>query len=101
MERLIFLLLLVSLAVWLWKSRRWVDALFGATVVFAISVLLTGYELLGSYKNTQWQGVSLISVALLVMLGLSITARLFSTKKQGGERLDSEQSSQRDDSMAE
>lgn len=101
MGRLIFLLLLMALAVWLWKSRRWVDALFGATVVAAISALLTGYELLGSYNKTEWQGVALISVGLLVMLGLSIAARVFSTKQQGGERHGCEQSNQRDESTAE
>jgi thiol:disulfide interchange protein len=101
MGRIIFLLLLMALAVWLWKSRRWVDALFGATVVAAISALLTGYELLGSYNKTEWQGVALISVGLLVMLGLTITARVFSTKQQGGQRHGSEHSNQRDDSAAE
>lgn len=89
MGRFIFLLLLIALALWLWKSRRWVDALFGITVVSGISALLTGYELLASYKNTQWHGVVLISVGLLVMLGLSITARVFATKKPRGERADS------------
>ncbi len=86
MGKLLILLLLIAILLWLWKSRRWSDALFGFTVTAGIFTWLSGYELLKSSKSTHWHGVTLISVGLLVMLGLAITLRVTSSKNAPNER---------------
>lgn len=89
MSKIIVLLLLIAFGLWLWKTRRWTDALFGLTVVAGVFTWGSGYELLKSSKSSHWHGVTLIAVGLVVMMGLSIFARVHSSQKPSSTRDDS------------
>jgi thiol:disulfide interchange protein len=81
MQFLIILLPLIALLLWVVKTRRYADGLFLITVAACILTFLKGFDLLGPHTDARWQGVVLISVSLLAMLGTAIAIKILSQRE--------------------
>jgi hypothetical protein len=80
MQILLILLPIIALLIWVIKSRRYSDGLFLISVAACIFTFVSGFDLLSPYKDTEWQGVVLISVSLVSMLAAAIALKVLARR---------------------